>query len=320
MCLSCLVRVMYGRLIMHYNHLAERYQSLQRKLQGKISFLEPMSRHTSLRVGGPAECFVEPCHLQDIQAIYTFAQAENIPVTVIGAGTNLLVSDRGIAGIVLQCKSGFTGYRLDEQLLTIQSGWLLPDLIRLSHRYGLTGTGFLAGIPGSVGGAVYMNAGTSHHFFSDILHSGLLWDPVNLCLHQWNREDFQFGYRFSQIQHQPMILLEATLLLTKGDIQAEMVSIREQNTKRRQTQPLHFPNAGCTWKNPGKESAGYLIEASGLKGRTIGKAMISSVHSNFIVNLGGATCQDILTLMEEVEKTVFERYNIQLVRELQMIV
>jgi UDP-N-acetylmuramate dehydrogenase len=164
-----------------------------------------------------------------------------------------------------------------------------------------------------------MNAGTSNQFFSQVIQSGLVWDPVAQSIHPFTLDNFHFGYRTSILQKNSQVLLEVSLALLQGDIQAEQAFIRKKNATRSLTQPLQFPNAGCTWKNPEKVTVGKIIEEAGLKGKTIGKAMVSTLHANFIVNLGGATFQDILALMELVEKTIYERYNIHLERELQII-
>lgn len=295
------------------------YQTLQKQIQGEVLYQEPLSHHTSMKVGGPADCFISPKNLTELQIIYTQAGLAGIPVMVIGAGTNLLISDQGIRGIVVSLKEGFAGYSREGLQLTVQSGLLLPKLIRISHQFGFTGLGFLAGIPGSVGGAVYMNAGTSSQFFSQVIRSGLVWDPVTQSIHPLTLDDFHFGYRTSILQKNSQVLLEVSLALLQGDIQAEQTFIRRINATRSRTQPLQFPNAGCTWKNPEKVTVGKIIEEAGLKGKIIGKAMVSTLHANFIVNLGGATFQDILALMELVEKTIYERYNIHLERELQII-
>jgi len=152
------------------------YQSLQKQLQGNVLCREPLSCHTSLKVGGPADCFIEPMNLSELQIIYTQAGLAGIPVMVIGAGTNLLISDKGFQGIVVSLREGFSGYSQKGSILRVQSGLLLSNLIRITHQLGFTGLGFLAGIPGSVGGAVFMNAGTSIQYFSQVIRSGLVWE------------------------------------------------------------------------------------------------------------------------------------------------
>lgn len=284
-----------------------------------MTLFEPMRFHTSLQVGGLADCYIEPQHIRDLETIYEYAQENGHPITVIGAGTNLLISDAGIRGIVLSLKEGFSGFSIDHHRLLVQSGFLLGRLLSISHQHGLTGLGFMAGIPGTVGGCIYMNAGTSSQYIGNLIKKGITWDPKTNVISILMQDDFHFNYRYSCLQSDHSILLEAELELSQGDVEEELQLIKLSKEKRYRTQPLDYPNAGCTWKNPLHQSAGKLIEEAGLKGKMIGEAMVSPVHGNFIINLGKASCRDILALMELVEKTVFKRYNILLERELQVI-
>lgn len=304
---------------MLFNQVEEWHQELQAQVKGKVLFFESMSAHTSLQVGGPAECYIEPNDLDELKVIYQFAHNKKIPIFILGAGTNLLISDAGIQGIVICLKAGFSAYTVKGLTLTAQSGLMLPKLLSVSHEHGLIGLGFLAGIPGTVGGSVFMNAGTSHHFIGDLVMEALLWNPNTQSFERLHQADFQFSYRYSSLQQTNLVLLETTFTLSSGNTGEEKQLIQQLKEKRLQSQPLQYPNAGCTWKNPLHESAGRLIEEAGLKGFTLGGAMISLQHGNFIVNKGEATCEDILALMELVEKRIFDKYNIHLVRELQVI-
>jgi len=301
------------------NRAKDWRQALKIHLREEPLWDEPMSAHTSLQVGGPADCYIEPTNLDELTAVVQFTRARKVPLFIIGAGTNLLISDSGIRGVVMCLKTGFSGYTVNGSTLIAQSGIMLSKLLIISHEHGLTGLGFLAGIPGTLGGSVFMNAGTSNLFIGDVIQEGLVWNPVSMSVETMHHGDFQFSYRASSLQRTHLILLQATLSLSYGNIEEEKKQIQQSKERRLQTQPLQFPNAGCTWKNPLHDSAGRLIEEAGLKGYTIGRAMISPQHGNFIINTGGATCNDILALMEWIENQIYHKYNIRLVRELQVI-
>lgn len=207
---------------------------------------EPMSSHTSLQVGGPADCYIEPTSLDELSTVVRFTSDHHVPLFIIGAGTNLLISDSGIRGVVMSLKTGFSGYTIHGSTLIAQSGIMLSKLLAISHENGLTGLGFLAGIPGTLGGSVFMNAGTSNRFIGEIIQEGLIWNPDSMSVETIHHDDFQFSYRASSLQRTRFILLQATLSLSFGNIEEEKKQIQQSKERRLQTQPLQFPNAGCT--------------------------------------------------------------------------
>ena len=294
------------------------YGELLLLLPGRVQVTEPLHRHTSWRIGGPADIFIEPAHRRELQAAVSFARERGIPLTVIGYGTNLLVSDRGVRGIVVKIgpKLGRVTVRAREVLA--EAGASLPRVAAVSLKAGLSGLAFSAGIPGAVGGAVVMNAGAYGHSLGEVVQDVLIlgFDGI---LTTKTREEMSFAYRSSIIQKEPAIVVEAALALQEGDPEQIRREMKEYLDRRKQSQPLALPNAGSVFKNPPGHSAGQLIEASALKGLTIGGAQVSFKHANFIVNLGTATARDVAHLIDRIVRTVRERFGIELQPEVKSI-
>jgi len=296
-----------------------------------VRFDEPMSRHTYFRVGGPAEAFIAPESIEQLAKIISWSRDNGIPHIVIGNGSNLLVKDNGIPGIVIlltKClnKIVFSGKGTDPVLVTAMAGVSTQALCSFAIREGLSGMNFAIGIPGTVGGAIMMNAGTSYGSVSDIL------DSVNVmissgALLKIPKDEMAFSYRklswninlTDQHEGEP-IIIDGCFRLCRSDPALLKKEAGRILKKRRENQPAEMPSAGSFFKNPpAGKTAGQFIDMAGLKGTRIGGAEISAKHANFIVNTGKASASDILELMQLVQKKVFDRFNINLEPEVKIV-
>ncbi len=297
-----------------------RYSELEKKICGVLRYQESMALHTSFRVGGPAEIFIIPSCTDEVQEIVYFASHHGLPIQIMGMGSNLLVSDEGLRGIVLKIASPLDGVAFEDHQVTAEAGLKCIRLIAQCFRHKLHGLDFLSGIPGTLGGAVAMNAGAFGHAISDRLHSALVYDQEALDWQIFYSKDFQFSYRDSLIQKSNRyVLLQITLDLVPGMEKDEITRIREKLIKRKLTQPLQYPNAGCIWKNPPGNSAGKIIEELGLKGYCYGHARISELHGNFIIHDGSSNAGEIFALIKLVEEHVYQGTGIQLEREIKIL-
>jgi UDP-N-acetylmuramate dehydrogenase len=299
---------------------------------GRVRHDEPMLRHTSFRVGGPAEAFVEPKSSDELAALVSGLAVREIPYHVVGGGTNLIVTDAGISGVVICMKPGLSEILIEntsasQGRVTVMAGTSLRLLCSRMIQKGLKGMNFALGIPGTVGGAIRMNAGTALGWISDVLESVTVLYPDGLR-ETFGRKALRFSYRklmLPQISCLKSLCYEAIILsgsfslfrASSTDLKQEA---REILKNRKLRQPATLPSAGCIFKNPlAGKTAGELIDLCGLKGYKIGGAEISEKHANFIVNTGSATAADILTLMESVRQTVFERHQVNLEPEVIVI-
>ncbi|MBR0132654.1 MAG: UDP-N-acetylmuramate dehydrogenase [Lachnospiraceae bacterium] len=291
---------------------------------GAVLYDEPMSAHTSFRIGGPADVFVTAKEPEAIKAVLAFGRKADIPVTVIGNGSNLLVSDKGVEGIVLSIKGAGTElpapiYADDEKaVFEVSAGMSLSAFSKACAKAGYTGTETLAGIPGSVGGGIAMNAGAYGGEIKDVLKSARVLDK-DLNEKVLTNAELELGYRRSRVLSEGLIVLSAEFELKRGNAEESLAKISELNKKRKDKQPLELPSGGSTFKRPEGYFAGKLIEDAGLRGFRFGNAAVSEKHCGFVVNLGGATCAEVLTLMDEVKKKVFENSGVGLEPELRMI-
>lgn len=291
---------------------------LNQLLRGRVASGELMKNHTSWRIGGPADIFAEPEDRDDLQLVVSYAYHHGIPLTVIGAGSNLLVSERGIRGIVVQIGRGLNHVLTAGNEIIAEAGAKLARVAAAAREAGLGGFEFTAGIPGTVGGAVVMNAGANGASMSRLVRDVLLLDCQG-DYHWKTNKELHFGYRSSVLQKEPLILVEVSFSCFPRDRSEIGKEMEHYTGRRRLTQPLVRPNAGSVFKNPPGDSAGRLIEAAGLKGLRIGDAQISTMHANFIVNLGAATSRDVLALIEKAGETVFSRFGVRLEPEVKII-
>lgn len=297
---------------------SELARQLADLLPGRVRFHEPMKLHTTWRIGGPADIFVEPQGVDDLARALAFARRENLPVAVIGGGSNLLVKDGGIRGLVIKIGEGLAQLEILGARISAGAGAKLARLTRAAKEAGIGGCEFLAGIPGTVGGAVIMNAGAYGKATGDICTAVKLMDEAGR-LEERSGAALGFGYRTSSLKGSKLIVVEASfqgVFREPQAIEAEMKGILE---KRKQTQPLGHPSAGSVFKNPPGTSAGFLIEQAGGKGMRVGDAAVSHVHANFIVNLGRAAARDVLELMERVKMLVWQKYAVELEPEVQIL-
>jgi len=277
-----------------------------------------MKKHTSWRIGGPSELFVEPIGREELRQVVAHAYKRGIPLTVIGAGSNLLVSDSGIKGIVVKVGKGLSQVWAGEDGVVAEAGARLASVAVIARDAGLGGFEFSAGIPGAVGGALVMNAGANGVSIGDLVCKTLLLSREGKFYSKL-KEEMDFGYRTSVLQREPSIVIEAFFSCRRRDKDLIKKEMDEYYNKRRLTQPIAFPTAGSVFKNPPGHSAGRLIEAAGLKGIRNGGAEISTLHANFIVNLGWATARDVLVLIDKVRETVFSCFGVELELEVNVI-
>jgi UDP-N-acetylmuramate dehydrogenase len=292
-------------------HLRDQLQTL---IKGKISAYEPMSRHTTWRIGGPADLFLQPEDWKDIEKALNFANDQEIPVTIIGGGSNLLIDDKGIRGLVIKT-TGLNKLEFFNDKVKVGAGMGLPLLAIKSGQNGLTGLEFAASIPGTVGGAVLMNAGAHGGAMEQVVEQVTVMDRLGK-IHTFKKEELDFKYRSSKLKGLPYIVLEVLIKLSWGEREDILKKISSHKMFRNERQPLKYPNAGSVFKNPPGDSAGRLIEQVGAKGWQVGKAQVSEQHANFIVNLGGATSKDILNLMDLIQKAVKKEYGVTLEPEI----
>ena len=270
---------------------------------------EPMKNHTSFRTGGAADIFVSPDGKDSLKEIIKLFKENSIPFYIFGNGSNMLVSDRGIEGAVIHIGNGFSSTEVNGNEINIGAGVLLSSVANTALENSLTGFEFASGIPGSFGGAVFMNAGAYGSEIKNVIKSVLVLDE-SLELKELSKDETELGYRSSVFQKKNYIILGGTIVLEKGNKDKILSEMTELNAKRREKQPLNFASAGSTFKRPEGYFAGKLIEDSGLKGKTIGGAQVSEKHAGFIVNTGNATTDDILNLIDFCKKTVYEKFGV----------
>ena len=282
---------------------------------------EPMKRHTSFRIGGPADLFAQPRNVIELKEILKEAARHDIPITLIGGGTNLLITDSGIRGLVISTTKLKPGIRIIEQssgsaLVRAEAGELLPRMVRFTAENGLSGIEFAAGIPGTIGGAVIMNAGTPDGCMADVIDMVEVLNPETLEVEILSAARLEFGYRASSIDG---ILLAVSLTLTPGSRLEIEAAVRDAISRKKKSQPVSEASAGCFFKNPSPENpAGKLIEAAGLKGLTVNDAKVSECHANYLVNTGNASCSDMLELKKKVEQAVMNKFQIKLETEVRV--
>ena len=278
---------------------------------------EPMSRHTTFRVGGPADAMFLPESAEQLLAALDAAKAAEVPALVIGNGSNLLVRDGGLRGLVVALGEGFSAVTLEGNVVTAQAGASLAKVSAFAQAHGLAGLEFASGIPGTLGGGCAMNAGAYGGQLSDVLvDARVLLDGEVRTL---TRDDMQMGYRTTRPLREGGIVLSARFALTPDDVEAILARMKDLNARRRDKQPLNYPSAGSVFKRPEGHFAGALIEGAGLKGRTVGGAQVSEKHAGFIVNVGGATARDVEDLIRAVQDAVEAASGVRLETEVRIL-
>lgn len=277
---------------------------------------EPMCKHTSFKIGGPADIFVKVCTLDELKYVITLAKKNNIPLTVVGNGTNLLVKDNGIRGITI--KLDFKCIQVNGEEIEVGSGVAVPALAKVAYDNGLGGMEFASGIPGTVGGAVKMNAGAYGGEFKDIVLRTTYLDE-DLNIHTIENIEHDFSYRNCLFNNTKDIIISTIIKLKKVDKLEIKAKMEEYALKRREKQPINLPNAGSIFKRKNEHIPAQLIDKCGLKGYNIKGACVSELHAGFIVNKGNATAKDVLDLIEHIKSVVSKEYGIDLELEIKVV-
>jgi len=293
------------------------HTTLNRELSGTVLANEPMSRHTTYRVGGPADLFVTCDSVADLALALRVLAEDDVAYVVLGKGSNVLVSDEGYRGAVLLLGRGFKRHGLEGEHLQAGAGVSLAALVQDAFSRGLSGLEFAVGIPGSVGGALAMNAGSREQWIGDIVESVTLYVPGEGLVAVRGAE-IEWGYRTTDLPSRGVVV-ECTLHVSDGDKASIRRTMESNFTRRKTSQPLGRPSAGSVFLNPVGDSAGGLIESAGLKGERIGGAVVSDVHANFILNDGGATASDVMRLIRRVRSAVKETHGIELQTEIRFL-
>lgn len=277
-----------------------------------------MRDYTTMKIGGPADILIEPNSIDQIQKIINIAKETNTPLTIIGNGSNLLVRDKGIRGIVVVLKDEFSQITVKENMLTAQSGATLRAAAIESFEKKLTGMEAVSGIPGTVGGAIIMNAGAYGTEMKDIVKNVVCIDRDG-NIQNFNNEEMDFSYRHSTASEKDLIVLEVSFELKPGNHEEIIESFKTYDYKRSSRQPLDKNSAGSTFKRPEGHFASKLIDDAGLRGYRVGSAMVSEKHAGFLINIEDSTCENMLHLIEDVQKRVYDKYNVKLEREVKLI-
>jgi UDP-N-acetylmuramate dehydrogenase len=283
-----------------------------------IIYNEPMKNHTSFKLGGTVDIFIEPDHAEELIKAIKCLRDHNIPYYIIGNGSNLLVSDKGLRGAVVKIGEKFGGINIEGNKVIAECGILLSTLSKIAAKSSLTGMEFASGIPGALGGAVTMNAGAYGGEMKDIVEWVEVLDQ-DLRVKRLQSTEMEFGYRKSVIESSKYIAIKCCLVLKKGNPDEINRKMAELTEKRKSKQPLHLPSAGSTFRRPEGYFAGKLIEDAGLRGFSIGGAQVSTLHCGFVVNNGGATAQEVHDLIRHVQKTVYERFNVKIEPEVKIL-
>ena len=284
----------------------------------KVYLDEPMKKHITFRVGGPADYFVTPSTVEEVKEIVALCKKEGMPYYILGNGSNLLVGDKGYRGVMIQIYKEMSGIEVDGEIIRVQAGALLSRIGVTALEAGLQGFEFAAGIPGTMGGAVVMNAGAYGGEMKDILVDATVLTPEGEVLVLKN-EELELGYRTSVIVKKNYIVLEATVKLAKGskeEIRGRMDELKVQRTTK---QPLEYPSAGSTFKRPTGYFAGKLIQDAGLRGFQVGGAQVSEKHCGFVINKDNATAADVVELMKQVADKVHAEFGVTLEPEVKRI-
>jgi len=272
---------------------------------------EPMSQHTSFKVGGEASLFIRISTKEQLVRLLPFLRRLEIDFFVLGNGSNVLIGDKGYQGVILSIRQGMGEITIEENRIVAGAGALLTDIANKAAEHGLAGMEFASGIPGTVGGAVVMNAGAYGGDMSLVTESILIMNEAGEEMTIRN-DAMEFAYRYSVVKNRPYIVLSVTLKLLQGDIKEINQKMTELTERRRSKQPLEYASAGSTFKRPPGKFAGKLIMDAGLRGFSIGGASVSEKHCGFIINRGNATAADILEVIKEVQERVYERFDIML--------
>jgi UDP-N-acetylmuramate dehydrogenase len=305
----------------HWNEMKDLRESdvkdIRRLIAGRVLLHVPMKRFTSIKVGGPADGLFFPRDMNELRTVIRTARKRSIPTMVLGKGTNLIVTGKGFRGWMISLTQGLNRFQIDEKVAEAEAGVVLQRLVQSSVRKGLSGLEAFFGIPGTVGGGLAMNAGAWGAELKDrVLSMTFMNEDGDLV--EKSRSRLRFSYRNLHVPSS-WIILKGRFQLERGNKEEILERIKSYSEMRRKSQPLDYPSAGSIFKNPKEGPAGKWIEDAGLKGFRMGQAMVSDRHANFIVNLGKATAEEIIELMDWVERTVYENQGISLEREVKVV-
>lgn len=286
--------------------------------QNSIFIDEPMKKHTTFRIGGPADILVKPSDIEQIKRLCMECKNENIPYIILGNGSNVLISDDGIRGVVILLLDNYGRIRVENDIITAQAGARLSKIGAAALNASLTGFEFACGIPGTLGGACIMNAGAYGGEMKDILLSVTAMDKDG-NIKEYEPHEMGLGYRDSRFAREGLIILEAKIQLSKGNSGEIEAAMKDLAVRRKEKQPLEFPSAGSTFKRPEGYFAGKLIMDAGLKGFSVGDACVSEKHCGFVINKGNATAQDVCRLIHEVSDIVNDKFGVKLEPEVKII-
>ncbi|WP_338817018.1 UDP-N-acetylmuramate dehydrogenase [Parvimonas micra] len=289
------------------------------KLNCIVRYDEPLKNHTTFKIGGNCIALIEPREVSDIVETIKICRENSIKFFVIGNGSNLLVPDEGYNGVIIKLKGEFSTIQVEGEYLIVNSGAKLSEVYTVAYENSLTGFEFASGIPGTIGGAVYMNAGAYGGEMKDIVESVQVLDLDNFELRELKNEELEFSYRKSIIQRKNYIVTTIKLKLQKGNKEEINAVYEDLRERRNSKQPLNFGSAGSTFKRPEGHFASKLIEDAGLKGYHINDAWVSEKHSGFVVNKGNASYKEVMELIEYVQKVVFEKFGVKLETEVRIL-
>ena len=279
---------------------------------------EPMSRHTTFRIGGNADYFVKPGNADEVAAVIVVCREYNIPYFILGNGSNLLVSDDGYRGMIINIMDNMDSVTVDGRIITAQAGAMLVRVSVMARDNALTGLEFASGIPGTIGGAVYMNAGAYGGEMKNVVKTVRAIDEYGR-IYELDSEKMDFSYRHSIVEERKLIVLEVTLELEHGSREAIDDRMKELAEARRSKQPLEYPSAGSTFKRPEGYFAGKLIMDAGLRGYSVGGAQVAEKHCGFVINKGGATASDVVELIRDVQHDVDDKFGVTLEPEVKFL-
>ncbi len=288
------------------------------KSEFDYKFDVPMRNYTTFRVGGNADILVEPTDADQLESLIIKAKEEAVPVYFFGNGSNILVRDNGLRGMVIKFGNNMAKTQIDGNIISAGAGISMARLASIAAENSLTGFEFASGIPGTLGGGIVMNAGAYKGEMKDVVIEVTALLPDG-SVRVFNENELDFSYRHSCFSHSGMLILSAKIKLEKGERQAIIDRINELSQKRRTTQPLEYPSAGSAFKRPANGYAAAMIDQSGLKGYSVGGAQVSQKHAGFVINRSNATANDIETLLDDVQTKVFEHFNTMLEKEIIII-
>ncbi|MFA5524201.1 MAG: UDP-N-acetylmuramate dehydrogenase [Tissierellales bacterium] len=301
---------------MDKNHIYRMFKNIVKR--GRVLADEPMSNHTSFKIGGPVDVLVIPGTVEELANSIRLCKDKGLSYFVMGNGSNLIIRDKGMRGVVIKVSESMSNVEVKGTKITAEAGALLSVVSKAALRNSLAGLEFASGIPGSLGGAVAMNAGAYGGEMKDVVTKALCLDTDGNFI-EYENKDIDFGYRQSRVQSENLFVVRVEMELKEGKYEDIKAYMDELTKKRTSKQPLHLPSAGSVFRRPEGYFAGKLIEDSGLKGLTLGGAQVSEKHSGFIVNVGSAKSDDVINLIKVVQKTVSDKYGVNLQTEVKIM-